>query len=328
MVIDVYIPCAGSGEFFAESLRSVLGQTHREIIVHVIENAVPHEVYRDICATHPDVRVRWHRFETRLRMTENWQRCLTIGEAPFFAFLHDDDVWPLDYLSTALQKFAEMPSATACLTSSYGRTFQPGEKIEPLQAAAQARLAFLDGLPEPVRSLAMGVNNIAHMSALLCRRRSLGFPIENDWLPDQRFLAAQLAFGLVACNLATNVEIRQHANSLTAALGPSVNNQQEYYEHVRSLLIWLRRNRGLTGAQIVPALPALPSEYLETLLLCCFFLPLRLPLVELGCEMLREAAIRAALRRRILAAPFWPLHVLLGIWIQYRLFSREKAQRR
>ncbi len=306
--VDVLVPCAGDARYVVETLRSIQSQRVREIRVFVIDNACPHGRYAEATTALGDDRFTYVRHDERLPMTLNWQRALCHGVSPYFAMVHDDDIWPSDYLESALPLLHECENVLGVMTavSLFGRETpidDPNRMSQELH-----RIAALPTAAQRVHAL---FSFLGHMSAFIGRRGPRGFPSATWWLPDQIFIDAHWINGRCAFNPRTAVAIRQHAASSTESLTNDPVKAVEVRNRLRQNAIEIVRND-------VPGRYDLP-EFVRTadinslVAVCnaCLKWPARRELYEFVQTVLRvdgaaERIKASGLRgKALMTLPFW-----------------------
>ena len=101
--VTAVIPTYRRPELLQRAIRSVLAQTHRDVRVHVYDNAsgdATEDVVRAIAAS--DARVTYHAQPSNIGATRNFQYGMRDVKTPYFSCLSDDDVLFPDFYATAL----------------------------------------------------------------------------------------------------------------------------------------------------------------------------------------------------------------------------------
>jgi glycosyltransferase involved in cell wall biosynthesis len=89
--VSVCIPVYRGEQFLAETVRSVLDQTHRDFELVVLDNASPDTTGR-IARSFDDSRVRVETNSTTVPQPENWRRAVRLCRTPLIKLLCADDL--------------------------------------------------------------------------------------------------------------------------------------------------------------------------------------------------------------------------------------------
>ena len=288
--VDVLIPCAGNAEYFEEAIDSALKQNYKKLEIYVIDNASDHNKYKYIAEGKYLPNIHYIRFNKRLSMTENWQRCLTVGDSEYIAFLHDDDVWLPNYVANCMSRFTVGDSAEICLT---GHLYFSGN-IEEINLKSvktlRNKINIINSYTEPLRSFIISTSNSGHMSALLFRRTPLGFPINSRWIPDQEYLAAYIGYNNLLINSEILVYIRLSNSNITASVSKKGFISLETINHLRRTTEFYIRNKNLTPQSLIDEYinsDNFDKEYYFRLLQACFSWPLRITLINFGTKLIK-----------------------------------------
>ena len=221
--VTILMPCAGNGIYFEEAYLSALKQTHSNFNLLVLDNASPVDLYEKTTIKHPDKRVRYIRFEDRLSLPENWQRCLSFAGDGCFCFLHDDDIWHENYLSSSIEKLCSGSSPDVVI--GWNILFSDPSEICPEPLPSTKWLEFA-AAGNDKKAAMLVLDDWGHMSALLFRRRIYDFDINSVWNLDQRYVHAYAMSGRLECSMSAPVWIRSHSAN-ASALAKSVRNLRE-----------------------------------------------------------------------------------------------------
>lgn len=117
MTVTVCIPAYRAGAFIAQTVRSVLRQSHVDLRV-IVAIDPPDDGSRDdtaevLNAFRSDRRLSWHVNSCRLGWAENVNALLAHVKTPYYAFLPHDDIWCPNYLEVLLQALNSRPEAVA-----------------------------------------------------------------------------------------------------------------------------------------------------------------------------------------------------------------------
>lgn len=322
MNIDVLIPCAGSAEFVSETIDSVLNQSYIPASVYVIDNGCSHDRYKVIVDQKKDDRLNYIRFEERLRMTENWQRCLEIGSSEYVAFLHDDDVWNKDYLSEAVKTISAKPGTGICLTAHAYFDGQLAVNSDEIKLSPHLdKISYINSLNEPIRSYFLATSSSGHMSAIVFKRCHIGFPLNSQWMPDQEFMAMYIGYSNLELILKPGVYIRKSPTNVTASLNTKGFISVETIKHLRKVTEFFIKNKNLEAREIHDLRPDFKG-YKFKLIQACFSWPLNYTLIKFGKELIsfkhKDNDGNIIFRSR------WMVNLLAIKWVLSSLFADIK----
>jgi glycosyltransferase involved in cell wall biosynthesis len=289
MTLDVIILCSGDGRFFSETLTSVLKQTILPTTIYVVDNGCSHTIYENLCQKEANPIIKYIKFENRLQMTANWQRCLEIGSSTHFICLHDDDLWDKDVIYRAKNIYLCDNDITACLLGH--SFFDRNETDQSTKNRAHTRetaFAVLNEIEEPLRSYVLATSNLGHMSALFCKRRSFGYPIHNSYMPDQGFLANHAAYGKIAIDPHVSIHIRLHDHSITSSFKGNSRGSIEMIMQIRNLTLFLIENKYLSPKCFADITGKIPKTSTLRILQACHSWPLRRSLLLFGKNLLKN----------------------------------------
>jgi glycosyltransferase involved in cell wall biosynthesis len=105
--VSVCMPASRNIPWFQQALRSVLIQSLRDIEIVITDDSGG-----DLSAVvdgFADPRVRYYPNPTRLGFSGNHCRAIDLTTGDYLAFLHDDDEWEADYLSSASEVLEKNP---------------------------------------------------------------------------------------------------------------------------------------------------------------------------------------------------------------------------
>jgi glycosyltransferase involved in cell wall biosynthesis len=111
------VPLHNNAAFFSSALESWLGQTYREFVVLLVDDASD-DGTADLATAlaSRDPRVAYVRHERRVGMCANWRSCVSLAlerypEAPYFAWGSDHDLWHCDWLERMVEALDADPHA-------------------------------------------------------------------------------------------------------------------------------------------------------------------------------------------------------------------------
>lgn len=89
--LTIAIPACERLDFFEEALQSALRQVSPCTVI-VVDNASSHDGFRQMCEKHKVDNLIYYRFEERVPMFKNWNRCVALAKTPYVMILGDDDI--------------------------------------------------------------------------------------------------------------------------------------------------------------------------------------------------------------------------------------------
>lgn len=126
--VDVLLPTHSRPQTIGCSIRSVLGQTHRALRLHVVGDgcdAATEEVVR----SYSDPRITYHPFAKGHGFGyAHRNTVLRATSAPFVAYISDDDLWSPDHLEHAL---AVLHEGEAALVAVRPAAVRPPDLVDP-----------------------------------------------------------------------------------------------------------------------------------------------------------------------------------------------------
>jgi glycosyltransferase involved in cell wall biosynthesis len=131
--LSVIVPTYRRPTLLRRAIASVLGQTYRDLVVLVFDNASGDETESVVARfAARDSRVRYVCRERNIGGPENFARALDDVETPYFAFLSDDDaLFPRCY-EICLRGFAAAPDALMSAASTLEMDAQGSIRFSPL----------------------------------------------------------------------------------------------------------------------------------------------------------------------------------------------------
>jgi glycosyltransferase involved in cell wall biosynthesis len=134
-LVQICLPTYNGESHLAESLESLLNQTHRNIEIIIVDNASTDQtqsISERFAARDP--RVRYHRSEEFVCATENWNRAYRIvdpSRSQFFMWASDDDLWDARYIEKLIQPLQE-DSSVVLSYSQFQSIDESGNAIGPI----------------------------------------------------------------------------------------------------------------------------------------------------------------------------------------------------
>jgi len=307
MNVTILITCAGSGLYFQEALLSVLAQSHAEFKVYVIDNASPSNVYKDVVASLSDDRVIYRRENVRLPMTLNWQRCFKYLSGGVFCFLHDDDVWPPDYLNEVVAIFESQLDCGCVVSQQLNFTTDSVGEIQNLE------FKFLEVVSIKQIKAAFILNDLAHMSACVFREFEYSFESTSEWNPDQRYVQNYSNYGRLIVNLGSIVSIRQHPAQVTHSTGKRQERVQEREEVIRKNLFHFRNDEAFRESTLAVARKCPESAFRLFRGVCSW--PINKSTLEAYKIALGDRQVVESLSRRFPLSKFFNVFGIVGLCV-------------
>ena len=109
--VSVGVPCFNRPEGLDRLLRSLTGQTFRDIEILVSDNCSPNPYVQQVAQRYAtgDPRIKVFRQPTNLGAIANHQFVLDRARGKFFMWAHDDDEFPTNYIELCLSHFNDAP---------------------------------------------------------------------------------------------------------------------------------------------------------------------------------------------------------------------------
>ena len=245
--VDVGMPAHGRPLFLADAIGSVLAQTHEDLRLVVLDDSGDDEIEKAVEPFRADPRLDYRRSEP-LTATGAMTALVDTAEAPYFAFLHDDDRWEPEFLARRVAFLEEHPEC--------GLVFSGHVDIDSSgRVTGRSPAPFPDGvvpreelIPEMLQR-----NVIDTMHSVLARRTALeaagpylndDFPRVFDW---ELWLRVVLRFP-AGCLAVEDAQYRAHEAQMSGASGRA--------EDFKSLSLHADR----LAAQLAPSLRLPPEE--------------------------------------------------------------------
>lgn len=152
VTVTIGIPVFNGAATLRRAVESALTQTHRDILVHVSDNASTDgtpQIGRELAASHPEVTFTRH--ETSLGISGNFEFVLQHTETEYFMWLAADDYVLPSYVERTLGVLEADPGVVACVARCVfddgGGTAKPVEGTYPLLADMVTNLAAYLSMP-------------------------------------------------------------------------------------------------------------------------------------------------------------------------------------
>lgn len=199
MTVTVCIPAYRAGRFIAETVQSILRQTHADLQLLVAidppDDGSPDDTLEALQPWLADPRLRVWGNPCRLGWAENFNQLAGEVSTPWFCFLPHDDVWAPTYLATMVDALAAQPRAIVAYGDllRFGATV-PSRKSVTLPPNADRATAVFQFLAQGTE--AMMWRGVTRTDAL---RRVRGFPTDRHkgFAVECEYALALLAVGEV-----------------------------------------------------------------------------------------------------------------------------------
>lgn len=180
VLVSIGVPTYGSPAYLAQSVESVLAQTHASWEMTVSDNgsgggaaAAAMEPYLD------DPRIRVVATGEVVGQSANWTKAIRAGEGPYVAMLHDDDLWDPDYLERRVG-FLESHPECGLVFSSMRRIDERGEHLHDMpQYLSEGVHLPRDFVPELYARMIVGVPTVLVRRAAY---EAVGFAFSDDFV--------------------------------------------------------------------------------------------------------------------------------------------------
>lgn len=116
-LVCICIPTYNAAGTIRETLKSILAQTHPNLVVHISDNASTDETL-EIIESMADSRVRVHRHEKNIGGEGNFTRCIQLATGKYTAIFHADDIYEPEMITMQVDYLEENPEVGATLTEA------------------------------------------------------------------------------------------------------------------------------------------------------------------------------------------------------------------
>lgn len=297
--IEVLIPCAGDAKYFHETMVCLQKQTYVNFRVTVCDNGCVHNRYEEIASQFSAIKVTYIKFKDRLPMTRNWQRCLDTATAGVVCFLHDDDVWAANYLESSVERLNQA-GADFCLTHNIA-TLADGTFHQGFKPPVPVWEEVLTWSQDKIKTWIVLSPGPCHMSAVMFRKRAIGFDLTLSWIPDIQFINDYCAHGVVTVNPHSTASIRFHGGSQTTEVTKLESGKARWKSEsqvlLRDAVIMLKANNEFSVAAIENHPDFFPSQRVCRLYQACFSWPYHTDLIAVGKECNQSIMLRKGMRK-------------------------------
>lgn len=252
--VSICLPTLNRGALLEKTLRSLVGQSFRDLEIVVLDNASDTDDARRVVEAVGDPRVRFVRHERRIGMGANWNSALALGTGRFKAIFHDDDIYEPQVVEREVEVLERNPRVAFVHTAT--RHFDEagnaaGEVRFPWPRVVPGR-EFIRGMAlDPERSLVEAMTVMARAEAW----QAAG-PFLDDWVQatDAEMWLRLAEQGDVAYlpEALVNVRVRRAHSPVGVRQVQAISEQQRVAARARTGLGW--PERGLARARSEAAL--------------------------------------------------------------------------
>ena len=101
--IDVVVPTMNRCRYLEFCLKSILNQTHKDFVIHVLDNNSSDNT-QEVINQLNDKRIISHKTEKTLTLEENWSRANNLINSDYFIRIDDDNIIRPDFFEVALKE--------------------------------------------------------------------------------------------------------------------------------------------------------------------------------------------------------------------------------
>ncbi|MEI7482581.1 MAG: glycosyltransferase [Elusimicrobiota bacterium] len=163
-LVCICVPTYNAGKTLSATLDSILGQTYRNLVIKVVDNASTDNTPQiaDVCAS-KDLRVTVIRHADNVGAEGNFTRCLQLAEGDYTAIFHSDDIYAPQIVEEQVKFFQNNPEAGAvfAMADTCDATGRVGRSYR-LPLALSARPSGLYDFPAIFKAM------LKHGNFLLC----------------------------------------------------------------------------------------------------------------------------------------------------------------
>lgn len=116
-LVCICIPTYNAEKTIAATMRSVLGQTYQNILVHVVDNNSSDGTV-SIVESFPDERITLFRNSVNAGGEGNFNRCIALANGKYTAIYHADDIYEPEMVATQVAFLEQHPQAGAVFTEA------------------------------------------------------------------------------------------------------------------------------------------------------------------------------------------------------------------
>ena len=116
-LVCICIPTYNAEKTIAATMRSVLGQTYQNILIHVVDNNSSDNTV-SIVESFPDERITMFRNAVNAGGEGNFNRCIALAKGKYTAIYHADDIYEPEMVATQVAFLEQHPQAGAVFTEA------------------------------------------------------------------------------------------------------------------------------------------------------------------------------------------------------------------
>jgi glycosyltransferase involved in cell wall biosynthesis len=119
-LVTIGLPVYNSERYLAQSLDSLLGQTFRDFVLIISDNASTDST-ADICRRYADTdpRIRYFRNEANIGNPRNFNRVYSLATTKYLKWSTADDFWAPEFIECALELMERDPNIALCYPQAY-----------------------------------------------------------------------------------------------------------------------------------------------------------------------------------------------------------------
>ena len=163
--VDIGLPTRGEAPYIAESIDSILAQTHSAWHLLISENGPEgSELGERIRPYLADERIEYSPTGRDLGAAKNHTRLIQYGSAPYVAILHDDDRWDPEFLERRVEFLESHPDC--------GFVFSANREMDERSSeTGRSRQVLAEGVHPPEELVPLLLrHNLIGMPTVLVRR--------------------------------------------------------------------------------------------------------------------------------------------------------------
>lgn len=243
-MIKVLLSAYNGGAYIKEQIDSILAQdTDVEIIVR--DDGSSDNTWEILNAYAVDGKVRWYKGENLGCAKSFWQLMSEAGDADYYAFCDQDDVWDTDKLSVATAMLEKYENSKPLLYLGAVRVVDQNLNIiSDKSGANNFKGTFGEAL---ISSAAPGCTFVFNRAArdILARYDGKGIDI-HDWMA-HKIIAA---FGEIVIDRVPHMSYRQHGNNV---IGAERKGLKAKWKKIKRFVNGTSTNVRLKAAKIIKA---------------------------------------------------------------------------
>jgi glycosyltransferase involved in cell wall biosynthesis len=237
--VSVCMPVYNGAKYIAESINSVLSQTHRDLRLIITDNCSTDDTQK-IVKSFADSRIAYHRNTENIGLVGNWNRVLSLADGEYFCIWAHDDVMLPENIERKVAVLDKHPSvgfvhSNLLLINGQGEVISehwvPDSTRDYLEPGIQVFERYLKKMTETA-SIFIG-SVLARRS---CYQELGGFHPGVFNTIDSEFLMRLLLFHDAACLAAPLVKYRTHPDWTSAGFSGTVKYLDQHYRASKIIL--------------------------------------------------------------------------------------------